>query len=377
MKILQLCTYSAGVCGVWQRVKQDTELLLNEGHEVKIFSSSFVKGSDEIAPEKDTFEKAEIKRFPATRLGGESFMSWDFSADAKSFNPDIIIAHSFRHSHTTKASKLAKALGARVFLVTHAPFLHDEKKPLLSRVAVKVYDSLIAPSLFRRLTGVLIIAPWEREFLKKFPLPEEKIHLVPNSIAASYFSKTPLKKRENVVFLGRISPVKNIETLLRAWKKIQKENPEQKLLLVGPEEEEYGKNLRRLIKEEGIEDSVVWKGAVHDSLEKRKIYNSARVFVLPSHNEGMPISLLEAMASGCVCIGSQTKGIASIITERKTGFLFPPLEEETLAKKVLFALDKKNDKNLQQITHAAKDEVHQFREDRVFEKLKSILFQKQ
>ena len=48
LKILELCPYSAGGCGVWQRVKQESLELKKLGHDIKIFSSNFEKGTDKI-----------------------------------------------------------------------------------------------------------------------------------------------------------------------------------------------------------------------------------------------------------------------------------------------------------------------------------------
>ena len=49
MKILELCPFSAGVCGVWTRVLEESKRLSDKGHEIKVFSSNFIKGTNEIA----------------------------------------------------------------------------------------------------------------------------------------------------------------------------------------------------------------------------------------------------------------------------------------------------------------------------------------
>ncbi len=82
MKILELTNYSAGICGVWNRVKEEAARLSKKNHEVVVFSSNFTKGSDEIAKSKDKIGGVLIRRFPARKLGGESFMKWDFTVAA-------------------------------------------------------------------------------------------------------------------------------------------------------------------------------------------------------------------------------------------------------------------------------------------------------
>ena len=78
MKILEVCPFSAGICGVWTRAIEESRRLVENGHEVRIFSSSFIKGTNALAPEQETLGKIKIKRFAAKHLGGESFMKWKF-----------------------------------------------------------------------------------------------------------------------------------------------------------------------------------------------------------------------------------------------------------------------------------------------------------
>src|SRR3989344_4381536 len=109
MKILELCNFSAGICGVWTRVYNESIRLADKGYEVMIFSSNFVKGSRDIAQPEEVKGKIKIKRFPAMRLGGESFMHWFnklAQKEALEYSPKVIIVHNYRQLHTTKALKI-------------------------------------------------------------------------------------------------------------------------------------------------------------------------------------------------------------------------------------------------------------------------------
>ncbi|MGH9742957.1 MAG: glycosyltransferase family 4 protein [Candidatus Acidiferrum sp.] len=68
------------------------------------------------------------------------------------------------------------------------------------------------------------------------------------------------------------------------------------------------------------------------------LYRNSRALVLPSRREGLPITLLEAGASGTICIGTQTPGIPEIIDEGVTGYLVPPESSEELANAILKTL---------------------------------------
>ena len=321
MKILELTNYSAGICGVWQRAKQESIELSKKGHEVRVFSSNFTKGSDEVAEPESSLGNIKIFRFPAKKLGGESFIEWNFETAALDFSPDVIIAHSYRHLHTTKALKIAKKLKqkgktCRVFLVTHAPFIEkNSTRSFLSKIIVNLYDSLIARTYLNKFDKVIAITKWEYPFLEKIGCRKDKIVYIPNGIPEEFFKSSP-KKGKNVLFLGRISPVKDLEVLIKAIKDIN-----LNLDIVGPAEKQYLERLNKLIIKENIKN-VRFLPPVYDLREKISIIDKYEIFVLPSKTEAMPQSLIESMARGKICISSKTRGGKEIIQDNKNGFLF-------------------------------------------------------
>lgn len=125
-KILLVCTFSKGICGVFERVKKEARAFTDEGHMVKIFSSRRIKGSDDKAEEYDqTKEGIEIRRFNHIKLGGESFTYFTgrrFDKAVREFKPTIIITHCYRHLHTTHCLKFKKELDTKVYLTTHGEF---------------------------------------------------------------------------------------------------------------------------------------------------------------------------------------------------------------------------------------------------------------
>ena len=70
MKILELTDFSTGGCGVWHRVKQESELLSRE-HKVLIFSSNAVRDSNEIVAPEDKVGQVRIRRFPFKNPAGK------------------------------------------------------------------------------------------------------------------------------------------------------------------------------------------------------------------------------------------------------------------------------------------------------------------
>ncbi|MBS3076667.1 glycosyltransferase family 4 protein [Candidatus Pacearchaeota archaeon] len=360
MNILELTNFSAGACGVWMRAKQESELLSKRGYIVKIFSSNFVKGTYEIAPEKEMLGKIEIKRFPARKLGGESFMKWDFESEALKFKPDIIIAHSYRHPHTTLALKIKKKLKCKVFLVTHAPFMSDAQRSPLARLAVSFYDFFIGSRTLKQFDKIIAITKWEIPYLKKLRIKKDKIAYIPNGIPIEFFTQKKSKEEKKVLFLGRISPIKDLETLIKASKLLNN----IKIEIVGPAEKNYLDKLNFL-----NSSSIIFLPPVYDIKNKIRKIDSARIFVLPSKRESMPQSLIEAMVREKIVIASNNLGARELIEEGKNGFLFEIGNEKQLAEKISIALER----DFKKVRQQARKSVEQFSWDKIIQKLEKLL----
>ena len=326
IKILELCHFSQGICGVWNRVKEESVRLSDLGYEVCVFSSNAIKGSQDIAKPTDEVDGVKIKRFPYVKLGGESFMNWNFINEGIDYAPDVIIAHVYRHIHTTRALKLKKELAkagkdCKVLLVTHAPFNEDNsERGLLSSIAVKLYDWTLGRNTINNFDKVIAISNWELPYLSKIGLENKRTVYLPNGIPPSFFKSNPKKGENNkILFLGRVSPIKNLELVISALNKLDKKYFVE---IVGPSEGGYKRNLLDLAKKECVADRVIFSKPIYDIDEKISKMDSAAFFILPSKREGMPQSMVEAMARGRVCIGSDVEGISDLIKEGINGFTF-------------------------------------------------------
>jgi len=369
-KILEVCLYSAGICGVWNRVAGEAKKLAKKGNKVMVFSTNRIKGTKKgIATAKETKDGVLIKRFPAIYLGGESFMYWDYEKEALKFKPDIIIVHSYRHMHTTKAINIGKKIGAKVFLVTHAPFVAGKRSGgVIGNFAVKGYDSFVGPRTLKKFDKVIAITKWEVPYLLELGLESDQIVYIPNGIPEAYFTHE-ITKGDKILFFGRVSPVKDIETLLKAIQLLKIKRINFKLEIVGPGERDYLTLLNHMVKRFGLEDEVRFLPAIYDVREKIKKLDSCSVFVLPSLREGMPQSLIEAMARERIVIGSDNMGNKDLIEHGKNGYLFEIGDARALAKYLEKALSEKNTKMMK----AARRSVEGFRWDKVMERWNKLI----
>ncbi len=371
LKILELTNYTAGGCGVGARALQEAAMLSKRGYEVRIFSSNFTKGSTDLAQEEEMIDSVKIKRFPAKKLGGESFMIWNFESEALKFNPDIIIVHAYRHIHTTQALKIARKLNAKIFLVTHAPFDRNSTRTLFQKGAVFFYDQFIGKRILMKFDKIIAITKWEIPFLLKLGIKEENIEYIPNGIKDEFFKDNKkVKEENNVIYIGRISPIKNLEVMIKSLPLLGNKNIIFEI--IGPCENNYLKKLVSIIKYLNLENRVKIINKTYIFREEIKQLNSSRFFILPSLSEGMPQVLVEAMALGRIVIASDNKGNSDLIINGKNGFLFRNNDEKDLSEKINKILVMK-DYELIKIKKEAKKTASQFSWDKIIDKILKVI----
>lgn len=152
--------------------------------------------------------------------------------------------------------------------------------------------------------------------------------VIPNFIEEKYEKVDCGQAENNIVITARLDETqKNISMLLRAFNRFSKDN-DYKLYVVGdgPDKEMY----ENYVKENSLEDRVVFTGR-----QKVMPYlKNAKFYVLSSYYEGMPNSLIEALAVGLPCISTDCSGggAAALITHRKNGLLIPSNDEDAMVK---------------------------------------------
>lgn len=141
---------------------------------------------------------------------------------------------------------------------------------------------------------------------------KKHIRIHPNYVLTDNFTPVKTTKLYDFVFVGRIDPQKNISMLLDTMRQLEG----RRLLLIGQGE------LAESLKQEyaDLSDRVIWYGAApHEDLPR--LIQQARIYILPSHHEGHPKALIEAMSCGMPVVGTDVPGIQDIIEHQKTGWL--------------------------------------------------------
>jgi glycosyltransferase involved in cell wall biosynthesis len=244
----------------------------------------------------------------------------------RAFRPDVI------HAHNYEAATWARVLGLfhpRIAMVVHVHgsrfvHTHGRRRTLTDRL------------LYRWTDAVIVLNDAQTEFLREtVHVDPQKLVLVPNGIDTGEFAAPEGAARsvDSVTCVASLTPVKNHAGLLRAWALVARERPQARLTLVG--EGPLRASLEAQAREAGIAGSVVFAGAREDV---RPFLWAAAVFVLPSHLEALPLSLLEGMAGGCAPVATRAGGIPDVVEDGITGLLVPPGDDDALARALLALL---------------------------------------
>ncbi|MEM4204673.1 MAG: glycosyltransferase, partial [Candidatus Methanomethylicaceae archaeon] len=133
-----------------------------------------------------------------------------------------------------------------------------------------------------------------------------RVEVIPNGVDVSDFECgltreelefmfPKIKGRTLVLFLGRIHPKKGLLNLVIAFKKVRSLYPDVILLIAGPDERGHKREVEECVRQEGLNEDVLFLGPVSGELKVGLLKNSD-VFVLPSYSEGFPVAVLEALA---------------------------------------------------------------------------------
>lgn len=154
-----------------------------------------------------------------------------------------------------------------------------------------------------------------------------------------------------VGIVGRLVPIKNHDLFLHAAKRVLEQQPDIYFAIVGDGERRA--ELEALVVQLGIADHVRFTGWISDLLP---VYTALDALVLCSKNEGLPVSLIEAMAAGVPVVATAVGGVTDLLDNGRLGAIVPLDDVKALSNAIIKAL---NDPATQQIAKTAREVVAQ------------------
>ncbi|HEX8921251.1 MAG TPA: glycosyltransferase [Pyrinomonadaceae bacterium] len=245
--------------------------------------------------------------------------------------PDIVLTHHVKSHFLMKLSRLWQKF-------PWVAFHHGYTKTHFREHLYNRMDRLSLPTARRVIT---VCQAFARE-LERAGVRPERISVQHNSIgrepAASRDEAQAIRTRFDiaedeplVLAIGRLSSEKAHIDLLSAFRHLTNLNPEVKAKLIivgdGPERQ----SLEAAAVAYGISGRVHFAGQISNV---KPYYAAADVLVLPSHSEGSPYVLLEAMAAGLAIVATKVGGVPEMVEDEESALLVPPRDSEAMARAI-------------------------------------------
>ena len=228
------------------------------------------------------------------------------------------------HVHFGMAASSVGMIAARTFPITYSLTIHGpdefyEVSNCYLAEKVKTAHFICCIGLFAR-SQLMKISPsnqWQK--LKVVPLGVDPYKFAP-------VTRTDADVFE-ILCIGRLVPAKGQHILLSAVKQMVDEKRAVRLRLLGDGPDRQ--SLEQRIVSEGLRDHVIFEGAVNQD-RIPTFFKSADAFALASFAEGVPVALMEAMASEIPCVSTMITGIPELIRNEIDGLLVPASDQEAL-----------------------------------------------
>lgn len=323
--------------GIEVVVEELSTRMASMGHEVILYNRSghsvAGKENDDFRWKDSSYKGVQLKTVSTIHAKGLAAISAAYFATRQAMkdNPDVIHFHA---EGPCLMLPMAKRAGFRTIATIHGLDWQRAKWGNFASNLIKEGEKRAA----RYADEIIVLSENNRQYFQD--AYQRSTHFIPNGImpvpilpASIIKEKYGLEKDDFILYVGRIVPEKGIDLLIDAFSKIE---TEKKLIITGGASDS-GKYYAEMREMASKDDRVIFTGFLTGS-ELEELYSNALLYVLPSEIEGMPMSLLEAMAHGCCCLTSDIPECRTLTAE--TGLVFKVTDGVDLKRALESALNK-------------------------------------
>ncbi|GAA2175135.1 hypothetical protein GCM10009846_23830 [Agrococcus versicolor] len=327
-------TFAPDVNGAATFATQLSAGLARRGHEVHVVASATGRGRQGTRVEEHEGVRFTVHRLRSLGYPGHEWLRfaepWRIVQNAGSLldalQPDVV--HFQSHLVVGRGfAAAARSRGIRLIGTNHIMFEnlmdHSNVPGVLQKPVIGALWS-DAGRVFGRCDAVTTPTRRSADYLERMA-GLDHVHAVSCGIRASDYTVSPKRNHGTIVFVGRVTSEKRIETAVRAFARLPKDL-DARLEIVGGGD--LIDHLRDLATELGVGDRVELTGLV-SSEELRARLTGGEVFVMPSTAELQSIATMEAMASGLPVVAADAMALPHLIDGN--GFLFAPDDDADLA----------------------------------------------
>ena len=262
------------------------------------------------------------------------------------WQPDILVAHGFSEHIWGRMAGLWAKVPSLVHVEHNSRERYTAWRLKLSHWLASKTDALVGVS-----EGV-------KSRLLELGFPKEKCMAISNGVDWSKFESVPRlewsKRLPQVIMASRFAKQKDQPTLIQAMRFLKAQQVQTKLSLAGLGKTRLLQQSQKVSVELGLTEQIEFLGHVANMPE---LLAKHQIFVLSTHYEGMPLALIEAMASGCACIGTDVVGVREVIEHGVTGLLVPENNAQAIADAIAMLLN--NPEKAENLGTAARAAVQQ------------------
>lgn len=238
------------------------------------------------------------------------------------------------HAHTPRTllvgSWAARILNCPLIYHVHSPVGRDSERGWTNRL-----NTWMETWCLRRVDRMVCVSNSLAGYMQELGHPAEKIAVVPNGVAVieDLPEREPPTEPWTIGTMALFRPRKGTEVLLDAIARLKERGVPVRLRAVGPfETPEYKKEVMDRVETLGLESQIDWVGFQQDVNHQLQQMD---LFVLPSlYGEGLPMVVLEAMATGVPVVASRVEGIPEAVRDGVDGLIFEPGNANDLAEKL-------------------------------------------
>jgi glycosyltransferase involved in cell wall biosynthesis len=310
-------------------------------------------------PKKETMRDMAIQRynFHSEFIG--------FTPDINYDTADVVALHNFNVFFFwmfLKAAwhKLTRTKKYTLVVTPHGGFCPEWSMfPFVMRWVKYLYHASFGVLFLNTVVDVIrAVSEWEKNEMIKLGVKANKITVIPNGLeneafmnvdklASTQARKLVKQAGDYIIQIGRIYPIKNYETVIRALAHV----PKIRYVIVGQVEKsiqykDYKSHLDELAKKLGVSDRIIYAGVIR-GVDKYYVLKHAKMMVHMAIWESFCNVVHEALSQGLVCIVANNTALPLLIKDQKNGFCVETYDSVKLANRIQYVLDNEKSAKIQ------------------------------
>lgn len=324
--------------GIGYYVDNLSRKLLERGHKITVITKgSANKTEKQVVNGIDVFRVSFFPLYP--------FHVWIHGLFVNRLFKSLESKLTLVHLHTPISPLIKTSLP--IITTVHTPMKIDARYhevfdfySLAERMQSMLVYPPIESKLFRASKKITTVSRSVAQELREYRLDPKEINVIGNGVDEKTFTPLPNKNgtEKYVLYTGVLRARKGLFDLIKCAEQVCRACPDIKFVICGrgPFINKLKENVRRI----GLQEKIVFLGYIKRN-KLIQIYQNATVHVVPSHYEGLPTVLLEAMSCGIPVVATNIGGNNEVVCSGVNGFLVSPKSPREMADVVLRLLDDK------------------------------------